>query len=70
MQILQARYYNAMASRDDYISKRGSEMASVWRDSMSALSARYEGALKKAMIPACIIPATTHVIPHWHRPTG
>ncbi|MDI6636463.1 hypothetical protein [Pantoea dispersa] len=47
LQVLQARYDNAMASRDDHISKRGSEMSSVWRDSMSALSARYEGALKE-----------------------
>lgn len=47
LQVLQARYDNAMASRDEDISKRVSEMSSVWRDSISTLSARYEGALKE-----------------------
>lgn len=47
LQTLQARYDNAMGSREDDVSKRVSEMATAWRDSMNTLSARYENTLKE-----------------------
>lgn len=47
LQTLQGRYDKAVAGRDEDVSKKVSDMASVYRDSLNTLSTQYAGTLKE-----------------------
>lgn len=47
LQTLQGRYDKAVADRDEDVSKKVSDMASVYRDSLNTLSTQYAGTLKE-----------------------